>query len=473
MTLYESSRSESRVGSWPGHRRIRASFWNCRARGAAALVVAAVLHAHAASAGTCISPWQLRTGTALDDEIHAAVRDSDGNVYLGGFDDGLLNVENDWPVGGVSGFVEKRSNDGALLWRRVFDTAGIDLVEALALDPARHRIVVAGRTDAAFAGTNAGQFDLFVAALDDETSAVLATGQFGDQFPQHPTAIAVLPSGNIVVAGSDDAFVQGNAVLGQPTLFVAGFAPDPQDPGTFVQSWWQQPNEPDLMTPLSRAFALTAVGQDSEDVVVATRSAARNAGARLQRLDASGAAVWDRLMSPSPADIVFGVAMSGSGRLYAAGTTGMALAGPPLGNTDGFLLEIDAASGDVLWGRQFGSAGVDWVSSLALDEGGNAFIGGFTDGVIVPGSLPAPHSIYALAFSDRGEPLSGWQTSTPSPADFTDSLSIVPACDGRALIAGHVNGDLPGSPGLGRNDAVVVPAQLIGFADAIFAAGFE
>ena len=115
MTLYESSRSEGRVGSWPGHRRIRASFWNCRARGAAALVVAAVLHAHAASAGTCISPWQLRTGTTLDDEIHAAVRDSDGNVYLGGFDDGLLNVENDWPVGGVSGFVEKRSNDGALL----------------------------------------------------------------------------------------------------------------------------------------------------------------------------------------------------------------------------------------------------------------------------------------------------------------------------------------------------------------------
>ncbi|MEO8673395.1 MAG: SBBP repeat-containing protein [Tahibacter sp.] len=431
--------------------------------------VVLVVNIALASAATCISPWQARIGSSLDDEIRAAVRDADGNLYLGGFESGHLGVENYWPVGDVRGFVEKRSSDGSLLWRRNFDTPGIDIVEAIALDSARHRVIIAGRTSGTLASPNAGQMDLFVASLAEDTATVMSVGQFGDEYPQHPTGIAVLPSGDLVVSGFDDAYEVGNAVLGQPTLFLARFTQSPTEPSRLVQQWWLQPNEPGPQTPGSYAFAVAAVADASEDVVVSTR----NNGARVTRINGNGVLVWNKLVSSFFADNVIDVEMSASGRLYIAGATVLPLAGPALGNSDGFLMEIDPVSGSTLWGRQLGSAGVDWISSMAVDDRGRIFVGGVTNGSIVPGSSPAKNSIYTLTFSDLGAPLSGWQAATPSATDFVESLSIVPACDDRALIAGHINGDLPASPSIGKTDAIVLSVQLTGVGDPIYASGFE
>jgi hypothetical protein len=423
------------------------------------------------AAATCISPWQFRGGTTADDEIHAAIRDDDGNVYLGGFDNGLLGVLNDWPVGDVEGFVEKHAPDGRLVWRHAFDTPGVDIVEALAFDRVRHRVVVAGRTDGDIAGPNAGQLDLFIAALDIESGEVQTIGQFGDRYPQHPNRVAVLPSGRIVVAGWDDTFVEGNAVLGEATMFVAGFAEDPENRARLAQSWWRQPNEPGPLTRISFAFGVAAIGDGRDDVAVAISSTVDDVGSRLQRLDGDGVIVWDRQISPSPFNSISDVAASG-GRLYAAGVAAGPLAGPAIGQFDGFLIEIDPATGDTRWGTQFGSPDVDEVGSLAIADDGDLFVAGWTVGTVVPGNPPADNSTYALSFSATGHPRAGWQQRASALHDFVDAISIVPACDGAALIAGEVAGEREGLPALGRNDALVLAAPLRTF-DAIFAADFD
>lgn len=431
----------------------------------------------AASADTCIQPWQARSGTSADDEIHAAIRDSEGATYLGGFENGILGVENNWPVGNVRGTVEKRAFDGSIVWRKAYESLGhATLVEAVALDPTRGRLVVVGRTDGALTGeANHGQFDLFVALLRAADGTVIAQSQFGDQGPQHPTAAAVLPSGDVVVVGYDDAFVQGNAVVGQQTMFMARYAQRADDPSKFSQQWLRQPNAPSALSPLSSAFAVTSAGDGSEDVIVAARSAlapSRGGGARLVRVDGTGAESWNRLISPSPLDVAFSAATSNSGRLYVAGMTVIPLAGPAQGNSDGFLMERDPATGDLVWGQQFGSAGGDWVSSLAIDGAGQLFIAGISVTAADAGGAPDSYAVFASTYSSQGVPLGSWQASRPTTA-FVDSLSIVPSCNGAALLAGHASGDLPSLPGIGRMDAVVLPVRLSTDEDRIFGADFE
>jgi len=418
------------------------------------------------------STWQARSGTAGDDEIHSAVRDAEGNIYLGGFENGILGVENDWPVGDAKGFVEKRTSDGALLWRQHFDTGGIDTVEALAVDSLRHRIVVAGRTSGAIAATNAGQFDLFIAQLDDTSGGIRAIAQFGDIYPEHPRAVTISANGDIVVAGSDDAYVLGNAVEGQPTSFVARFSSNDQMPGDLEQRWWLQPNRPGHLTANSSAYGVASLHDGSDDVVVATHSSNSHIGARVTRLDAAGAVVWDRQLSPFPLDIVYSVVVSGAGNLYVAGTTVIPLAGNALGDSDGFLMELDAGSGDVLWGNQFGSAEPDWVASLAVGDDGRLYIAGNTNGAVAPGSATTA-SVYALAFSADGVLQDAWQSAVSSPMDFLDSLTIVPTCEGAALLAGNMTGELPGVASLGKNDAVILPAPLRPLTDEIFKSSFD
>jgi len=352
----------------------------------------------------------------------------------------------------------------------------ITLVEAVAFDSVRNRLAVAGRTSGAFPGaTNKGQFDLFVALLDGDTGDLIALSQFGDQYPQHPMSVAVLSSGDLVVAGLDDTFVDGNAVLGQPTQFVARYAQRVDDPPSFEQKWWKQPNEPAPLSIRSAAFSVARTSMLGNDVAVVTRvstSPARGGGVHLARLDAQGNVAWDQLISPTSLDVGFSVASAESGRLYVSGITVLDLAGPPQGGSDGFLMERDPESGNLVWGRQFGSAGADWVASLAIDASGDLFVAGNSNDVVVPGSIANQNSAFALVFSDSGTLRSGWQSPMPSTS-FLDSMSIVPSCDGTAVIAGNGKGELPGLDALGGNDSVILSIRTVDPADGVFASDFE
>jgi hypothetical protein len=433
-----------------------------------ALLLSCVSAPNASVAASCPG-WQSRTGTAQDDEVRAAVQDDAGNVYLAGFENGFLGLNDYWPIGDVRGFVEKRAADGSLLWRHLFDTPGIDIVEALGFDPLQRRVIVAGRTDGALKGTNQGSLDLFLAALDED-GTVMALDQFGDIYPQHPTGLAITPSGDVVVAGFDDTYVEGNAVLGQPTMFVARYGYADETGATFVQRWQRMPNEPGPLT--SRSFAFAAATIDgAEDVAVAIQSSDRTqGGARVVLWDKDGAEVWNRQVSAFSLDSVFALATQ-PGRLLIGGTTVIPLAGPPLGNSDAFIMELDPATGDARWGQQFGSAGAEWLSSLALGPDGVVYASGLGNGAVVPGAVAASNSVFVLSFAPNGKPLSGWQSGALSPYDFIDAMHALPLCGDQVLVAGH-SSDLPETTPL-RTDAVAFAVTLHGLDDAIFGNGFE
>ena len=426
---------------------------------------------HGVASSTCAPQWQARFGSINDDEARSIVRGNDGAVYVAGYENGILGVENDWPVGDSQGYVEKRSRQGELIWRHVFDSNGTDLAEAVEFDDTRNRVIVAGRTNASIAESNAGQFDIFLAELDAQDGELRSLEQFGDIYPEHPASVAISENGDVIVAGLEDTYVEGNAALGRATSFVARFATDAPSPHGFALQWWLTPNEPAPLSPASRAFAAAPMHDGTNDVIVASTSVRSSLSAMISRIHSDKTLAWQRQVSPSPLDVVFSVATS-SGKIYIAGTTVMALAGEPLGNSDAFLMEVDPNTGAPKWGTQFGSSGVDWLTSLAIGDDGTLYVAGTTNGAIVPGNA-AVRSIFALSFSPQGELQGGWQTPVGSSGDFIDSLKIVPTCEDIVLLAGHVQTDTSHETGLGKNDSVVFSAQLHDLREFIFESSFE
>ena len=436
-------------------------------RGVAA-ILPFVLGSATAHAEGCIVPWNTHFGTTtFDDQMRAAVRDDAGNVYLGGYQGGKLGVENFWPVGDAKGFVEKRGPDGTRLWRRQFDTSATDIVEALALD-ASGRVAVAGRTDGTFPGmVNGGQFDLFVALLDGDGN-LLSLTQTGDERPQHPAAITLADSGDIVVVGYDDEFVIGNAVIAWQNGFIGRFRVGPVNTIDPVSWSASTTSASDLVTGVAKA------ADDSGDVFVSTvvsATPARGGGIRVRRVGAQNNVVWSTTLSTLSLDYIAALVVAPSGRLYAAGTTIGPIFGPPLGNSDGFVAELDPATGAVLNSIQIGSIGGDWIFSLAADAGGDLYALGIASDAVVAGFHGNGSAVpFVLTLSADLQVVGGWQHDAPAIL-AADTMSVVPAgCGGKALVAGSTLSAATTLAPSARTDAVVVAIDTL---DAIFGDRFD
>jgi hypothetical protein len=433
----------------------------------AVLVGAFALMSATAHAEACIDSWSTRFGTAtLDDQIRAAVRDDAGNVYLGGYEGGKLGVENFWPVGDARGFVEKHGPDGARLWRREFDTNATDMVEALALD-ASGRVAVAGRTDGTFPGmVNGGQFDLFVALLDGDGN-LLSLTQTGDERPQHPAAITLADNGDIVVVGYDDEFVVGTAVIAWQNGFVGRFRVGLANSIDLVSWSASNTSAADLVTSVARA------SDDSGDVFISTvvsATPARGGGVRVRRVGAQNNVVWSTTLSTLSLDYIATLVVAPGGRLYAAGTTIGQIFGLPLGNSDGFVAELDPATGAPLNSVQIGSVGGDWIFSLAADGHGDLYALGVATDEVVKGFQGNGRAVpFVLTLTADLVIVGGWQHDAPALL-AADTMVVVPAgCAGRALVAGSTLLPAAGLTPSVRTDAVVVA---IGTLDSIFGDGF-
>jgi Beta-propeller repeat len=101
----------------------------------------------------------------------------------------------------------------------------------------------------------------------------------------------------------------------------------------------------------------------------------------LIKFNPSGQLQWVRLLGSAGDDAAFKVVPSPNGNVYVAGTTNGALFAAPLDpstmqtRADLFLAKFDT-NGNQLWGKQFGSNGLDLVSDMRVDINGNAIVSG-------------------------------------------------------------------------------------------------
>jgi hypothetical protein len=292
-------------------------------------------------------------------------------------------------LGGRDAFLQKFDSAGTPIWTRQFGTSNHDASWGLDADQLGN-VYVAGDTMGTLGAANFGGQDAYLRKYDSSGNVVW-TGQFG-------------------TSSSDEALKASYDGFGH--VYVSGHTRGSLD-GTFM-------------------------GGDSDAFVA--------------KYDDTGNLLWTRQLGSSGTEVAEGVAADSFGNVFIGGRTNGNLVGSNAGSWDGFISKYDA-SGNLSWTRQFGTAFDDRGLCVAADNFGNAYISGFTSGVLQSG-IPSTGSndVFISKYDSAGTLLWRKQAGTGH-----DDIANEIASDslGNVFITGETSGPL-GGPSAGDRDTFLL-----------------
>ena len=320
-------------------------------------------------------------------------------------------------------------------WTRQFGSAGAEFVRAVATDAAGN-VYVLGDTDGTLPGqASSGGVDAWLRKFDADGN-VLWTRQFGTAGFDR----GGFNSGGLAV-GSDAVYVGGLTTGAFPGYTNAGLV------DAFLRRYDLNGN-----VVWTRQFG-TAGDDDIHDVAVDRDKSVYVAGSVIGQLPGQpwgggsdayvrsytpdGDVVWTRQFGTAGFEHFNAVTFDATG-VYAAGHTDSAVAGGPnAGGIDVFLQRYDR-DGILEWTRQFGTASLDLPNSIAADAGA-VYLVGITEGTLAPGGSGG-RDVFVAAYNPGGHEKWTRQFGTPG-LDQGFGVSVV----GRAVfVSGAVSGALPG-----------------------------
>jgi Beta-propeller repeat len=303
-------------------------------------------------------------------------------------------------------------------------------------------VSIAGFTRGSLGGPNAGSADAFVTRYDS-AGRLLWTRQIGTSRHDQADGVAADSAGNTYVTGVTDGSLGGTSA-GDGDVFLAKYDAS----GRLL--WTRQIG--------TAAFEwgndVEVDGAGNAYIVGHTRGGLGGPSAGgfdvfLVKYDAAGRLLWTRQIGTGAWDVGEGVAVDNAGNAYITGSTEGSLGGPNAGDKDVFLAKYDA-SGALLWTRQTGTAAVDVGFGVALDSAGNAYVAGYTFG-----SLGGPNAgagdVLLAKYDASGTNL--WIHQTGSAA-IDQATGVAVDSAGNAYISGRTMGSL-GGPIAGFADALV------------------
>jgi hypothetical protein len=352
---------------------------------------------------------------------------------------------------------------GAVQWSTSIDSDATDAIEDITIEPGTGRLFAVGRTSGSFPGfTNHGQFDELLLALDSNGQLQQLVEQ-GDELPQHPARLAMGVDHDLIVAGYNDTFVQGNAVDAWEDGFVQRLSvQDSSGQGAGAGIEFHQSFLQTVPVNLQNRVTSVAVETDGSHAMYVTGfiTGGSNVGIYVKKIAADGKQLWNTPITKISIDNVAGVALSPAGLLFITGSTFATLGQRNLGQQDAFVMNIDKNTGAIVWAAQAGSTESEAPIGLGFDADNNIYIAGITTGSVID-SAPSHGGIdvFAMKFGPRGELLARWQSGTD--ADDMATTMAVDHC-GHLLIGGFSRGAMVSDgPALaGGDDVFVVRASL-------------
>jgi hypothetical protein len=180
-----------------------------------------------------------------------------------------------------------------------------------------------------------------------------------------------------------------------------------------------------------------------------------------QKRDVDGNLLWQRQYGSAGVEYEVSAAADGAGGLFVAGATTGDWGGPTSGEEDAFLLRLDSA-GNLLWIRQFGSGERDAPTFVISDGAGGAILGGITAGDL---GSPSSGNVDAWAARYDAAGVSLWLTQFGTGSeDRLESAALDGA--GALILGGYTRGDL-GGPHAGDTDVFYARMDLAGNLQAI------
>lgn len=357
-----------------------------------------------------------------------------GDVVMAGLTFGNLDGEHPggtWDHFGDA-FIAKTNSVGFYYGARQFGLGGRfqDITHGAAVDDLGN-LFIAGSTEGGMNGSFAGGLtDGFIYKLNVFDGSTVGLRQIGTTGMDLATGVAVDGLGNGYAAGRVGGNLDGSPSTGSDA-FVLQYAAS--GPG-WTRQFGSPANDDGRGVSADRAGNVYVAGWTSGDVP------GPNAGGQdafLTKFDIAGQQAWSRQLGTSADDQAAGVSADALGSVFVTGYTHGDLSGPSAGGRDAFVSKY-AASGDLLWTRQFGSPGDDEGTSIAADGLGNVFIAGHTSGSLSganAGGRDAFVSMYAANGTRRWILQFGTSAEDQGLGVATDGL-------GSVYVTGRTNGNL-------------------------------
>jgi hypothetical protein len=275
---------------------------------------------------------------------------------------------------GHDAFITKVDPAGAQLWTRRLGTPQNDACNGVAID-ADGNLYIAGSTNGAFAKANKGGVDFFIAAYD-QTGTLLWQDQIGTDAKDRAVDIRIADNNDIYICAQTSG-------------------------------------------------SLARQNNGREDFVVA-------------RYDRSGKRLWLVQYGSQAKETAVCMEIGGQGQVYVGGVTYGNLASDESyrGQGDAFVVKI-AATGELLWKRQFGSAGSEKVWQMALFQDGS--------GDILAGGSQHPSGkcqAFTRRYSSEGELIWTQEFGEPEPKSGTCGRAVAIDSANNCYLAGHTGADL-------------------------------
>jgi Beta-propeller repeat len=256
----------------------------------------------------------------------------------------------------------------------------------------------AGNTSGNLGGQAFGGSDIVVGKYDPLGNQLWVT-QFGTAQDDSAKAITLDPQGNAYITGNT-AGKLGDTQFGGTDAFISKLNT------TGAVSWIRQFGT--TGTDAGNAIKLDAGGNIF--VVGATTGilGTNQFGGQdcfLSKFDPNGQLLWIRQWGTSSDDGANGMALDQGGNIYVVGYTSGRLGSASFGNWDMFLTKIDPA-GNILWSQQYGTSALDSALGVAVDDETNIYVGGSTYGSMGGSQLGQGDSVL-LKLSPTGTLL--WQ----------------------------------------------------------------
>ncbi len=429
------------------------------------IVVVSLGHLELIGCGPEAKPiWTRYLGTSgAETRTHDLTGDPAGRTYSTGMTNGALN--GGAMVGVLDAFLHARDwSGGTLFYRQIGVPGTLTLGYGVAQNQTFEEIYVAGFTDGGLDGnTRVGSRDFFVTKYR-YTGVRQWTRQFGAPGKStEGYGVAVDASSNAYVVGSTNGALDGNALIGNYDTFVTKYdaagnklwtrtlgaagttthgrrAAVDGSGNVYVAGWTTANLDGNVRTGVQDFFV--------------TKYSAAGVKQWTRQLGASGAEAF-----------LYGAAADASGNVYVTGYTGGGLDGNPAGSGIGtFLVKYDTA-GNKQWSRQFGTGSGAWGTGLVVNAAGVFVSGSGEGDVSNPSNtMSTTAHTYIAKFDTAGNRQwvyqQGLATLSGTSRDmYSNGLSIDQ--NGNFFLGGYTNGNYDGNTLAGSADAFVtkLPAQ--------------
>ena len=327
-------------------------------------------------------------------------------------------------------FVRKYDNDGSLLWENTFGTSKGDQLENVTIDR-WNNVIVTGWTLGALQRTDKGESDVFVRKYDSDGN-ILWTVQLGTHKADYARGINTDNSGNIFVTGNTKGN-WGSVNQGASDAFLIKLDLDG------ITSWVRQ------FGTIGFDYGATLTVDSNFKILVAGSTSGSLSGSNSgsndiflgKFLNVNGGNLWMEQFGSSAYDAVHDIAIDNGDNIILTGYTGGDLAGSNLGSNDAFVSKY-ASNGNSLWAYQFGTSGEEHARGVTVDNNNDLLVTGYTQGVL-QGISAGNHDFFLHKIDGYSKPLWFRQFGTNK---YDRGTAISTDNNNNIILAGYTGGDL-------------------------------